>query len=166
MEPDRAPQPSGLHVAVAVISAVMVLSGFSYATSRIVAVVSRPDVASQQSDASDQPAMVSTSADRSRPQTAGYHENVGVDRRWFMPVEVVLTASPTTDRLRATAPQGRPLVVHMLNGQGAEAMVIEAIEPPMVTIDEAGNACLPPLQRGAYPFVIVPVELDGMLSVE
>lgn len=158
-------QPSGLQVAVAVISAVLVLSGFSYHTSRIVGMVANRDVTAPKSQMATTPD-ASPALDAVHPVSMAYSESRGVDRRWFMPVEVVMTQSTTSHRLRGTAPQGRPLVLRTRGFLHAEHVVFESLDPPTVQVDPAGSACLPPLQRGAYPFAVVPSELDGMLLIE
>lgn len=166
MAPNRPHQPSGLHVAVAVISAVMVLAGFSYATSRIVTVVSNPAEVSTAAQMVARDSNTARPPSLARPVSVAYRETAGIDRRWLLPVEVVLLDASGGDFVRVTAPQGRPLILRVGGLVAGDAIVIEALESPVIPIDSTGAACVPPLRRGAYPFMVVPMELDGMLFVE
>ncbi len=83
-----------------------------------------------------------------------------------MPVEVMMQPSGPAGSLRGAAPQGRPLVLLLSGSAIPESLLFESLSVATVHLDVEGAACLPPLERGAYPFAVVPGQTDGLLLIE
>jgi len=154
----RSTGPYIAQLAVALVAAVTVLAGFSYATSRMVG-----RLTSHGASASVGQARLSQSRGASRTG-AGWRAASGsrVERHR---VAVTLTIDdPTT--LRVRVPAGRPLHIRFAGTEPGDPVTFETLRITARGETDGCSAALPPLDSGAYPFATLSGSCAGVLIAE